>query len=1169
MSPQHSQPAVDESTRNVSSTAHASGSVNRMGNTEETFTFHKNNHLPMSDLGSQMQYIPVDDPCYQQTFSPAHMAALEIHEICEKADVPRGFYDDLIKVLKKHMYPKDGSVPVSIIDLPKREKFMNALKERFPTAEPEIVRVALETHFPEEEDISRPRRLRDVKDVIKFEFSDQAKDLLSALHILGDVNNLVINPGMLERFYPYQPPTDDHNLDEILDGRWYQETVKIPMHLGNGHIFWIPIIIYVDKTGTDVFQRYGLEPVIFTFGIFRRHVRNRPEAWRILGFIPDLEAKSSAVKKKATQTQATKGLSCRNYHKCLSVVLESFKRTQKQKVFDWHLRLGSYMMRCNLRFPLCFVIGDAKSQDVQCGRFGGYKTKRMSRKCCQPYQKCGDPNATCRFVDAKSMDEYSRLANAKFEEVPGKFNSKGEPLDNKGRTKKDHEKMKNSYIKLLHEMSQHCHTSAYIDIFFGANPHGIFGATPTDLMHAFLEGALKYLIRLYVDPLPPSNKADFDFWVDHVLGQFRSSMKYEYPRSNFTHGFTNLTQLTADEWAGMAQTLLLASQFADGVVPLQDRFYDDPDKLTDFFGLDKKIIDSDPIFLADIDEDDEGEDMFFDAQEELCYEPNDARTDGEETHREMERTGEKRLVTYEEAKELLERVLAFHAYYKRGSPYVWDKPIADPEHPCGPKERFLRIQIRELISMIVSRIPRDTGNGWNLQKIHELLHIPSEMTLFGSPANWDSGPCESALKTWAKKPAKTSQKWGPEIFNDQVSQRLHETACFQKALRVARRNFDFAIERKNHNLVDVHNLPQSHSIDPFDDISSESTGTSTSTYRQVRFGDRVQHMMIGNPKFAILYYRKREKVYGRWLGKRKQKRLVDIHPTVIRYFKKLIKDHPEYIPSHPGVSVSSTKKYPEPPEKDVTVIAWGYTEYFRNDVLFRAHPNYRSRGPWYDWTMVLFSDERKSGDIEDIQYETEFPRDYFPSKILAFFEMCFDGSDRMLIHPTEDLFHDIEGNPVTTRLTESWRLHYRRTRTERDPVGIDGKALLDEDRNIVKSLEVYSPKFQLVTTDAIGVQVYVLEEDPGISELKLIRKEDAKGLGLVVRLKSRDTYWPTQFLCGDYGKNFPPKDHFCKALSANNDDTQKFNDLYVDWTEEDAIMKYLDDHLVGNLLANT
>ena len=29
-----------------------------------------------------------------------------------------------------------------------------------------------------------------------------------------------------------------------------------------------------------------------------------------------------------------------------------------------------------------------------------------------------------------------------------------------------------------------------------------------------------------------------------------------------------------------------------------------------------------------------------------------------------------------------------------------------------------------------------------------------------------------------------------------------------------------------------------------------------------------------------------------------------------------------------------------------------FTEYKQNDEIFRAHPNYRQKGPWNDWAMI-------------------------------------------------------------------------------------------------------------------------------------------------------------------------------------------------------------------------
>ena len=52
--------------------------------------------------------------------------------------------------------------------------------------------------------------------------------------------------------------------------RTYQEYIKDPEKQ-----FLLPLIFYIDETGTDVFQRYPLEPLMFTFGILRNFICER------------------------------------------------------------------------------------------------------------------------------------------------------------------------------------------------------------------------------------------------------------------------------------------------------------------------------------------------------------------------------------------------------------------------------------------------------------------------------------------------------------------------------------------------------------------------------------------------------------------------------------------------------------------------------------------------------------------------------------------------------------------------------------------------------------------------------------------------------------------------------------------------------------------------------
>ena len=68
--------------------------------------------------------------------------------------------------------------------------------------------------------------------------------------------------------------SDDNKFVEVCAQKWYKETyaefVTDPQKQ-----FLLPLIFYIDETGTDVFQRYPLEPLMFTFGILRNSIQER------------------------------------------------------------------------------------------------------------------------------------------------------------------------------------------------------------------------------------------------------------------------------------------------------------------------------------------------------------------------------------------------------------------------------------------------------------------------------------------------------------------------------------------------------------------------------------------------------------------------------------------------------------------------------------------------------------------------------------------------------------------------------------------------------------------------------------------------------------------------------------------------------------------------------
>ena len=118
-------------------------------------------------------------------------------------------------------------------------------------------------------------------------------------------------------------------------------------------------------------------------------------------------------------------------------------------------------------------------------------------------------------------------------------------------------------------------------------------------------------------------------------------------------------------------------------------------------------------------------------------------------------------------------MLCFHAWYKSTVSFEWNKE----------KEGELLLSIRKMLYRLQLTFPRNEGNGWKLQKLHEILHLPVDVTNFGSPKNFDTGIMENRLIHVGKKNAKLTQKRGPKIFTEQLGNRIYEQALFDKACR--------------------------------------------------------------------------------------------------------------------------------------------------------------------------------------------------------------------------------------------------------------------------------------------------------------------------------------------------------------------------------------------------
>jgi hypothetical protein len=112
----------------------------------------------------------------------------------------------------------------------------------------------------------------------------------------------------------------------------------------------------------------------------------------------------------------------------------------------------------------------------------------MSRACDVSFQKCNHPNHVCQFIE---KEDIIKLTNIMFD--------KG---NNHYETSK-HKDLNKYTMKALYKLSSSRVDNAFNIVDFGGDRFGIYGCSPSYMVHAFLEGVLKLCVSIFLDPLSP------------------------------------------------------------------------------------------------------------------------------------------------------------------------------------------------------------------------------------------------------------------------------------------------------------------------------------------------------------------------------------------------------------------------------------------------------------------------------------------------------------------------------------------------------------------------------------------------------------------------------------------------------------------------------------------
>ncbi len=361
--------------------------------------------------------------------------------------------------------------------------------------------------------------------VIAFDVPSMIFDLLND-EALTCSSNMIFSPSADN---PFEVELDGEYFDEIDTSLVYQKTFT-DLGINTNSQILAPIALYLDELKLDSFGKMGLEPLVMTLLIYNRETRNHHKAHRVIGYLPNLQNLFGKLGYSPDDK-------ANDYHQCLEIIMNRIKRMQRRDGFLWEFKLKEYpdqIFPRRLIFPLFYVIGDAKGNDMLAGRFGSRRnTKCIARDCDVPLNICDNPNHRCNFLRSsvlalKTSDELKEL----------------------------------SFRKLKR--------NAFDGIWFGSQPYGLNAALPPEPLHVFNLGIIERIVESFLSRISKRDIVILDRHVAYNCSHYSKQSDRSYPNmETFLNGISEATKLSAKEKLARVFVIyltLLSSEFHDEVV---------------------------------------------------------------------------------------------------------------------------------------------------------------------------------------------------------------------------------------------------------------------------------------------------------------------------------------------------------------------------------------------------------------------------------------------------------------------------------------------------------------------------------------------------------------------------------------------------------------------------
>ena len=376
---------------------------------------------------------------FDGSFTHAEQLSIRLLAIMRRIGAPNAAYGEIMAIMSDALLHS----PFLTSTFHDRSLSLNHLAQRF----------SMQPLFPTVEKIVSPDGRQ--YPLVIHRAKEMVQSLLNSA-LMEDDDNLLF-PDLTNPLAP--PPPVVTTLADIDTGRIYRRAYDCLCRGHPNHVI-CGIIMYIDKLAVDRHGHLSLEPVYFTLSLFNQKTRNKPQAWRPLGYIPNIGLMSKAESRHSM----TSSQKVQFYHDILGRIIAPLIQLQQADPMPFPLLYRGQQYDLKLKFPLLAVLGDTESHDRLCGRYNmrGVTVARLCRHCDTPTLQTANVDYPWGHI---LPAEIAALLAA------GDFTG-------------------------LKNISQHPIRNAFYNgVCLGGNHRGIHGMTPAEPLHLLELGLFKYAIE--------------------------------------------------------------------------------------------------------------------------------------------------------------------------------------------------------------------------------------------------------------------------------------------------------------------------------------------------------------------------------------------------------------------------------------------------------------------------------------------------------------------------------------------------------------------------------------------------------------------------------------------------------------------------------------------------